>query len=145
MDDTVKRMIDKVRSINHVFEEFNFNPENNINDKRELEDLGRQGEGKLAFEYVAYLASWLFDNPEIDVANKRHDAVENQKIPRLRRSSLDAFKDIVYQNIRVKDGKLFGVTEAAKQLSNFFGVDDSLAQIELGKLAQKRLPYTIVN
>jgi hypothetical protein len=130
---------------NIEFGDFKFDPKNNIFDKRELEDLERQAEGKLSSGDVITLAAWLMNNPEIVEKNKQHDKSEDKKIPRLRYSSLDAFKDIIYDNIIIKNNQIYGFNKATKKLSDFFGIDNTLSKIELGKLIQKKLNYSIIN
>ena len=130
---------------NIEFGDFKFDPKNNIFDKRELEDLDRQSEGKLSFANVVSLAAWVMTNPEIIEKTKQHDELENKKIPRLRYSSIDAFKDIIFDNIRIKNNQIYGFDKATKKLSDFFSIDDTLSKIELGKLIQKKLNYSIIN
>jgi hypothetical protein len=137
---------EELNKLNEIqFDEFNFDPENNIYDKRELEDLERQSEGRLPFKDVVYLTPWLWTNPEINEKIKQHDELENKKIPRLRYSSMDTFKDIIFDNIRIKNNKIYGFNNATKDLSDFFGIDDTLSKIELGKLIQNKLEYSIIN
>ena len=143
----IRKLIrEELNKLNEIqFGEFNFDPENNIFDKRELEDLERQSEGKLSFENLVSLTAWLMTNPEIIEKVKQHDELENKKIPRLRYSSIDAFKDIMLNNIRIKNKQIYGFDKATKNLSDFFGIDDTLSKIELGKLIKNKLKYLIIN
>lgn len=125
--------------------DFEFDPENNIHDKRELEDLERQNEGKLSFKDIFYLSAWLMNNPEIMKKNIEHDELENKKIPRLRYSSLNAFANIISDNITIKNKQIYGFNEATKKLSEFFDIDETLSKIELGTLIEYRLKYLIIN
>ena len=111
----------------------------------EIEQMERDHEGgNISFSELSSLTSWLWTD-DIKNAIVEHDKVEKVKIPRLQRSSLDLFKEIIFDNLKLIDNEIYGLHSAANLLAKTFDIDPYLSEIELGKLVKSKLKYKINN